>query len=383
MSEVAETVDSEEFDILDVPDEEIDKYLAQMEDEPNTNNSENAPEDNDEAEEEEDSSSEDEVTDTSDDVLDSEETEDESEQEETKDEPVAQKDLFEESTETEAVDDKEADKQTVDYRGEYEKLIAPFKANGKEMQVDNVDDARTLMQMGANYNKKMAALKPNLKIVKMLEKHDLLDESKLSYLIDLSKKDPSAINKLIKDSGVDPLDLDTEKADEYRPNSYTVNDKEVELDSILDEIRDTEAFNTTANIIGNKWDEKSKQVLVDNPKLIKIINDHVESGIYEKISSVVERERMLGRLNGLSDIEAYKTVGDAINAQGGFTQSKSTKEEPTNVKATNIVDPSLNKRKKAASSTKSTKASTKVSDDFNPLSMSDEEFEKIASSKFI
>ncbi len=366
----------EEFDILDVPDEEIDKYLSQMEVENNNSNSETIEED---TEEEESSSTE---QDTEDD--DSEDTEDSDtdsgEEEEVEDTPV-QTSMFD--GESEDLSDKEAElsaeKTKVDYKNEYQKLLAPFKANGKEMQVDNVDDARTLMQMGANYNKKMAALKPNLKIVKMLEKHNLLDEEKLSFLIDLSKQNPDAINKLIKDSGVDPLDLDTEQASNYRPNSYTVNDKEVELDSILDEIRDTEAFNTTANIIGTKWDERSKQVLVDNPGLIKIINDHVEVGIFDKISAVVERERMLGRLNGLSDIEAYKHVGDAINAQGGF-QSIS---KPTNVKATNTVDPSLNKRKKAASSTKSTKTSTKVDDNFNPLSMSDEEFEKIASSKFI
>ena len=366
----------EEFDILDVPDEEIDKYLSQMEVENSNSNSETIEED---TEEEESSSTE---QDTEDD--DSEDTEDSDtdsgEEEEVEDTPV-QTSMFD--GESEDLSDKEAElsaeKTKVDYKNEYQKLLAPFKANGKEMQVDNVDDARTLMQMGANYNKKMAALKPNLKIVKMLEKHNLLDEEKLSFLIDLSKQNPDAINKLIKDSGVDPLDLDTEQASNYRPNSYTVNDKEVELDSILDEIRDTEAFNTTANIIGTKWDERSKQVLVDNPGLIKIINDHVEVGIFDKISAVVERERMLGRLNGLSDIEAYKHVGDAINAQGGF-QSIS---KPTNVKATNTVDPSLNKRKKAASSTKSTKTSTKVDDNFNPLSMSDEEFEKIASSKFI
>jgi hypothetical protein len=366
----------EEFDILDVPDEEIDKYLSQMEVENSNSNSETIEED---TEEEESSSTE---QDTEDD--DSENTEDSNtdsgEEEEVEDTPV-QTSMFD--GESEDLSDKEAElsaeKTKVDYKNEYQKLLAPFKANGKEMQVDNVDDARTLMQMGANYNKKMAALKPNLKIVKMLEKHNLLDEEKLSFLIDLSKQNPDAINKLIKDSGVDPLDLDTEQASNYRPNSYTVNDKEVELDSILDEIRDTEAFNTTANIIGTKWDERSKQVLVDNPGLIKVINDHVEVGIFDKISAVVERERMLGRLNGLSDIEAYKHVGDAINAQGGF-QSIS---KPTNVKATNTVDPSLNKRKKAASSTKSTKTSTKVDDNFNPLSMSDEEFEKIASSKFI
>lgn len=378
-AEQIETND-EEFDILDVPDEEIDKYLSQMETETNINNSEEIEEDTaEETDNESDAGEEDNTSTDTEDTEDSDE--DSGSEDEVEDTPV-QTSMFDGESDNLSEQEAEltAEKTKIDYKGEYEKLLAPFKANGREMQVDTVDDARTLMQMGANYNKKMAALKPNLKIVKMLEKHNLLDEEKLSFLIDLSKQDPNAINKLIKDSGVDPLDLDTEQASNYRPNSYTVNDKEVELDSILDEIRDTESFNTTASIIGTKWDERSKQVLVDNPMLIKVINDHVESGIYDKISAVVERERMLGRLNGLSDIEAYKHVGDAINAQGGFQSTSKT----TNVKATNKVeDPSLKNRKKAASSTKSTKASTKVDDNFNPLAMSDEEFERIASSKFI
>ena len=252
------------------------------------------------------------------------------------------------------------------------------------MQVDSIEDARTLMQMGANYNKKMAALKPNLKIVKLLEKHNLLDEERISFLIDINNKDPNAISKLLKDSNIDPMDINTEDASTYVPNTYTINDKEVELDSILEEIKDTPSFNTTANIIGTKWDEQSKKIILENPVLIKVLNDHVQEGIYEKISSVVERERMLGRLSGLSDIEAYKTVGDAINAQGGFKQEQplSTLNQPNNIKATNKVDPSIANKKRAASSTKSTVV-TKTNNEFNPLSMSDEEFEKSFSSKYI
>ena len=40
----------------------------------------------------------------------------------------------------------------------YNKVFAPFRANGKEIQVKSVDDVISLMQMGANYNKKMASI---------------------------------------------------------------------------------------------------------------------------------------------------------------------------------------------------------------------------------
>ena len=94
---------------------------------------------------------------------------------------------------------------------------------------------------------------------------------------------------------------------------------------------------------------------------------------------------MFGRLVGLSDLEAYKQVGDAINAEGGFNNPDTTQStlEKTPVKAkTKTVDPKLKSRKKAASSTNK-KATSAKKENYNPLSMSDEEFEKMAASEFI
>ena len=281
---------------------------------------------------------------------------------------------------TEAI---EEEAKEIDYKSLYESLFQPFKANGKEMKIDSIDDARQLMQMGANYNKKMAALKPNLKVIKTLEKNNLLNDDDINYLIDLKNKNPEAIRKLLKDSEIDPLDIDTSSETEYKPNNYSTNDKEIELDGILEEIQETESFNKTIDILGKKWDEKSKQVIVDNPQLIKVINDHVGNGIYDQISSVVERERMLGRLSGLSDIEAYRQVGDQLNAHGAFNkQSQSTVSQPNVEVPNNKVDPKLASRKKSASTTKS-KSAVKQQPDFNPLSMSDEEFEKVVMDKYI
>lgn len=287
---------------------------------------------------------------------------------------------------SESDDTVEDESSEINYKEAYEKVFAPFKANGKEIKVQSPEDAITLMQMGANYAKKMAGLKPNLKLLKMLENNNLLSEDKLNYLIDLDKKNPQAITKLLKDSGVDPLDIDTDKPVNYKPNTYTVDDKSVELDGILDDIRDTKSFNETLDIIGNKWDIASKKVLSSNPNIIKIINEHVDTGIYHQIQQIVDNERMFGRLEGLSDLEAYKQVGDAINAQGGFAKPANTSQSilnrPNANTKTKAVDPKLKSRKKAASSTKST-ASSKSKDDFNPLALSDDEFEKLLASKYM
>ena len=289
-----------------------------------------------------------------------------------------------EATEEETTAGEEDTTASIDYKAEYEKLMAPFKANGHEIRVDSVEDVISLKQMGANYNKKMAGLKPNLKLMKMLENNGLLNEDKLNYLIDLDKKDPNAISKLVKESEIDPLDIQVESADEYQPNTYNVNDKEVELDGILEEIQDTESYDTTIDIIGNKWDDASKEKLLENPSDIKLLNNQVATGIYKQINQVVESERMLGRLTGYSDIEAYKVVGDAMTANGAFgtPTAVANTTTPVNTPIDTAKSRNLKSRKKAASSTKSTGA-PKVKKAYNPLSMSDEEFEKMSSAQFI
>lgn len=294
---------------------------------------------------------------------------------------------------SEKVDDAErdSDQSTVDYEAEYKRLLTPFKANGREIAVKSVDDAIALMQMGANYNKKMAALKPNLKLMKLLENNGLLSEEKIGFLIDLEKKDPAAINKLVKDSGIDPMDLDAEKASGYKQTAYTVDDREIELDTVLDELQGTPSYNRTLEIVSTKWDGASKQVIAGNPQLLKVINDHVQSGIYDLISKEIESERMFGRLNGLSDIEAYRQVGDALHAKGAFNSlgqgSSQNQQKPAAAPVVvapkpKVEDDKLKDKRRAASSTKPA-APTSVPKDFNPLALSDEEFSKLVNKKFL
>lgn len=285
----------------------------------------------------------------------------------------------------------EGEKPTVNFETEYKRLMAPFKANGRDVQVESVDDAIALMQMGANYNKKMAALKPNLKLLKLLENNGLLDEGKLNFLIDLDKKSPEAITKLVKDSGLNPMDLDTEKAGDYKPQARKVDDRELALDEVLDSIQDTPSYRKTLDVVGTKWDQASKDVIGQTPQLLKTINDHIDRGIYDVIAAGVERERMLGRLQGVSDLEAYRQVGDAINARGGFnhlvsSQGKTVASEKVVIqpKPKQGSDGTRDEKRRSAAAAAAPAGASSKSDqpDFNPLNLSDDEFTKLAQKRF-
>ena len=300
--------------------------------------------------------------------------------------PVVQEQEEQQEQETPVAEVQEEKKEEVvetpqiDYKAEYERLTQPFKANGKEIKVSSVEDAVELMQMGANYSKKMAALKPHLKLIKMLDKHGLMDESKLSYLIDLNGKNPEAIAKLVKDSGLDPMEMDENKADDYKPTSYKVDDREIELDNVLESIKDSSTYQRTISVVSNDWDKSSKEVIANTPQILSVLNAHMESGIYDIIQDELENERTFGRLQGLSDIEAYRYVGDRIQANGGFShlakgQQNQPKQNAVSAKPMQVQDDKLKDKKRAAAPSKPA-VTTQVAKDFNPLALSDEEFAK-------
>jgi hypothetical protein len=291
--------------------------------------------------------------------------------------PVSEKraeDLYAEARIQAEKDTQEPASGPIDYKSEYEKLLAPFRANKQDMKVNSVEDARRLMSMGANYHKKMVELKPNLKILKALSSNGLLTEDKVNFLIDLHKGKPEAIAKFLKDSEINPLDLDLDTSASYQPSYHLASDKEMELDEVLDEIRSTDSFSRTMSELTEKWDAESKRVLLDQPQIIRVINEHISLGIYDEIMNIVAQERVFGRLEGLSDLAAYKTVGDALNAKGAFRKfQKADTNEDTGRRQ---QESKIKDRKKAAGSPK-TGSTRSFPSDFNPLAMSDAEFEKL------
>lgn len=270
--------------------------------------------------------------------------------------------------------------EIVDAQAQLNKLFAPFKANGRDIKIDSVDEAIKLMQQGANYNKKMAALKPSLKVLKMLENNGLLDEQKITYLIDLDKKNPDAISKLIKESGIDPLDVNTQEEPKYTPGNYSVSDAQVNLDAVLDSIEHTPTYNRTMTVILDEWDDNSKRALANEPNLIPLINEHVANGIFDTIASEMIKQRALGNLSGLSDLQAYEAIGKQLAAQGAFNKKPTQQPVEVKPKVPAQDDTERAAKRKAASPSKQTQATKEP--DLNPLSMSDEEFEKAFNSKF-
>jgi hypothetical protein len=276
---------------------------------------------------------------------------------------------------TDTPEDKPQETDTFNYEDAYNQVTAPFKANGATMQVNSPEDIVRLMQMGAGAQKQMAKLKPNLKLIKMLENNNLLDERRLNNLIDLSKNDSKAIAKLVKDSGVDPDDIDIENASNYQPNNYTVTDSEYELDQVLDSIKQTDTFDKTIDLLTSEWDDKSKTFVSENPNVIKVINDHMLNGVYDRVNAIMQQDKALGKLTGVSDVDAYKQIVDMLASNGELIDGNQQVPVQSNVESIEDVDSVKRKQnRKAAAPTKQTNTSSNSKQDVSYLTLSDDEF---------
>lgn len=296
--------------------------------------------------------------------------------------------------------------EEVDYKSAYERIMAPFKANGKMIKIDSPDEAIQLMQMGANYTRKIQALQPGLKVLRMLENNGLLDETKLSFLIDLSRKDPAAVKKLVKESGVDPMDIDTSKDSGYKPGNYQVSDEEVALTSLIRDIGSEQGGRDLIQSIHKTWDKRSKDAILADPEILRVLNDQRTNGIYAKVSAEIERRKTIGRFSSNTPfLEAYRVVGEEMQRSGALTvpaanpqakqpNSGARHQAPANNGGNSnggnrrVVDQRVAQRKpsgasnvsdrvRAASAAPAIAGKPGGKDAFNPLAISDEEFNKV------
>lgn len=209
-----------------------------------------------------------------------------------------------------------------DYKSLYEEVIAPFKANGKVIELKDANEVRQMLQMGANYTRKMQEMAPHRKTIMMLEKGKMMDEGQIAFAIDLVvNRNPEAIKKLMKDAGIDPMDVDTSTEPAYREGNHRVSDQEVNFRSTLDTLSGSEDGNATLKVIDQTWDQASKEELWNDPNNMKIVHEHRQLGVYDRIAGEVERLKTLGTISPeVPFIKAYTLVGNHLAQQGAFAE---------------------------------------------------------------
>lgn len=280
----------------------------------------------------------------------------------------------EEAKGTEGVpqDTNKPETQEVNYREFYEQMTKPFKANGREIQITKPEDMISLAQKGLNYVKNMTELKPIKQLNALLNQHGITQED-LGLLIELKQKKPEAIAKIVKESGVDIYGLDVDEADKYVPNAPQAPHINEALEATLEELKvSSPVFNQTIQVVGNQWDDSSRNMIAEHPQLLRIIDAQMADGTFAKIDSVVQYERALGRLVGLSDLEAYVEVERRLQQVGSQpTPVVVASQKPVGTSQQQQV----NNQRKSAAPPRAVKE-TVVNQPINSHALSDDEFLK-------
>ena len=279
--------------------------------------------------------------------------------------------------------------QSTDYKAFHDKMMAPFVANGKTIQLQSVDEAIQLMQMGANYTRKMQSIAPHRKVLMMLENNGLLDEGKLSRLIDLDKKNPEAIRALVKEAGIDPLDIDVESDSTYVPGDHVVSDEAMAFQTTLEEVSSTPDGQETIRAITGSWDANSKAELWSDPSILPVIHQQRVSGVYDRVTAEIERQRTIGAIPPhVSFLNAYRVIGEHMTKAGAFNDLQGMAQAQTQAPAQEVIQrpvatrvasprPAVSNSAKVGAAAPTRTATPKRTEAFiNPLAMSDDEFMK-------
>lgn len=211
----------------------------------------------------------------------------------------------------------------------YKKITAPFKADGRELQVRTPEDAIRLMQMGVNYSKRMEEMKPIRAVNEMLKAQGLNDPEKLNFMIDVMKGKPEAIQKLLKDNKIDPIDIDTTKDAAYKPGNHQVDPKTLSFKDAIEATMASEGGPDLIRDINTSWDDESKEALREQPAIFQNLLDQKRSGVYGKIKDELNYQRTMGYLTNVPFVQAYHQVGEAMQKAGVFGPNLTPKPKTT------------------------------------------------------
>ena len=230
-------------------------------------------------------------------------------------EVTAQPDEEVDTEDEDPIEDVESEEDINDEIAQKEQQELVFKANGREFkftQDEMLEQFPKIFGQAMDYTKKTQAMKPWRKTIDAIEQAKLGHED-INLMIDVMKGNKEAIAEVLKRTGVDSLEIDTENS-KYTPNDYGRDDKALAIKDIIEEISVDREYETTHKVLSKEWDEKSFKRMTDDPELIRLLHYDVKSGTFDKVQAVAEKIKVFDR--GLkTDLEYYELASMEIAQQ--------------------------------------------------------------------
>ena len=214
--------------------------------------------------------------------------------------------------ETEVEDEVEESEEDEPEAEETKSETETYKIKASDMELDlTLDELKALASKGIDYTKKTQTLAPWRKAISALQEQGL-GENDVNLMIDVLKGDKNAIAAVLARTKVDPLELDTDKV-EYTPNSYGKDETQLMVEEVVESILNDKEFEVTAKVVDEVWDSKSRQLMAENPALIRGLHEEIKMGRYEIVAPMAMKMKTMDMVRGgqvLSDLEYYQTAVD-------------------------------------------------------------------------
>ena len=230
-------------------------------------------------------------------------------------EVTAQPDEEVDTEDEDPIEDEESEEDINDEIAQKEQQELVFKANGREFkftQDEMLEQFPKIFGQAMDYTKKTQAMKPWRKTIDAIEQAKLGHED-INLMIDVMKGNKEAIAEVLKRTGVDSLEIDTENS-KYTPNDYGRDDKALAIKDIVEEISVDKEYEITHRVLSKEWDEKSFREMTEDPDLIRLLHVDVKTGMFDKVQPIADKIKVLDR-GSKTDLEYYRLASIELAQQ--------------------------------------------------------------------
>jgi hypothetical protein len=95
--------------------------------------------------------------------------------------------------------------------------------------------------------------------------------------------------EIIKDVGVDTLELEVENEVKYVPQNYGRSNVELDIQEVTAEISKDPEYEVTHTVLTKEWDDESWTEMTKNPNLIRLLHTDIKSGTYQRLSPIAKK----------------------------------------------------------------------------------------------
>ena len=263
-----------------------------------------------------------------------------------------------------------------------------FRANDMEFeftQEEIIEKFGEVFGKAMDYTKKTTELKPWRQTISAL-KENKVSQDDVNLMIEVLKGDKNAIATVLKRTGVDALEIDTDSVTDYTPKQYGMDEGTLRIHEVLDQISRDPEYVITEKVFDVQWDSASRAEMAKNPDMILGLHNDIKNGVYDKVAPMAIKMKVMdgGRK---SDLDYYIAAGEQYFAAQerakvvATEQTKLAQEEEGQKVRQQTIKAEANKRK-AASVSKPTSGKKDVIDYLDDDDEAFEEWRKKLEAKY-